>query len=424
MLTCACCGRRLPWLHRLIGAAPYCSGKCAREHREQLRARAGQQSDVDALVPTQGTGSAKDHGPAEAGGLIEGRTGTAEIEQVSTRIPSDVGCDPGAPRAGAGEGLAAAAEESFAGEPGPEPTSDFWTPEQEDSFGPNPDWPQPGIVPLDVAPACRPPVLFSRSLPFRPRRRVIVPAHRPAPPASMLLLAGAVPAPEWEYPAGGALVNRPSGCRSPEGGHESAAGSPGPLSAVTGKGSLSVLVLSFEPGARQDLGRTDAMAPSAGDAGGMRSRAVPPGLEPVLVVNPSPFIPLWCSPPARACHRVPVRRLAVPLPAQAPPAAVRLSFCATPTLLNDQTSAIQPFRLHRMPLRRLIISPHRAHQRLRSAPLVSLSTLALAPPLLAPRPASMPLRPGYRFAPAPDATGRSPRSGLPVAQVPGGSFGG
>ncbi len=424
MLTCACCGRRLPWLHRLIGAAPYCSGKCAREHREQLRARAGQQSDVDALVPTQGTGPAKDHCPAEVGGLIEGRTGTAEIEQVSARIPSDVGCDPGAPRAGAGEGLAAAAEESFSGEPAPEPTSEFWTPEQEDSFGPNPDWPQPGIVPLDAAPACRPPVFFSRSAPFRPRRRVIVPAHRPAPPASMLVTAGAVPAPEWEHPAGGVLEDRSGGSHSPGDLQGAAPGSSGTPSAVAGKGALSVLVLSFEPGARQDLGRTDAMAPSAGDEGGMRSRAVHPGLEPVLDVNPSPFIPLWCSPPARACHRVPVPRLAVPLPAHAPPAAVRLSFCATPTLLNDQTSAIQPFRLHRMPLRRLIISPHRAHQRLRSVPLASLSTLALAPPLLAPRPASMPLRPGYRFAPASDATGRSPRSGLPEAQVRGGPFGG
>ncbi len=424
MLTCACCGRRLPWLHRLIGAAPYCSGKCAREHRKQLRARAGQHSDVDALVPTQRTGPAKDHGPAEVGGLIEGRTGTAEIEQVSARIPSDVGCDPGAPRAGAGEGLAAAAEKSFAGEPAPEPTSDFWTPEQEDSFGPNPDWPQPGIVPLDVAPACRPPVLFSRSAPFRPRRRVIVPAHRPAPPASMLLLAGAVPAPEWEHTAGGALEKLSSRSHSPDGPYGSMPGSGDTPSAVAGRGALSVLVLSFEPGARQDPGRTDPMAPSAGDAGGMRSRAVHLGLEPVLAVNPSPCIPFWCGPPARACHRMPTRRLAAPPPVLAPPAAVRPSFCATPTLLNDQTSAMQPFRLHRMPLRRLIISPHRAHQRLRSAPLVSLSTLALAPPLLAPRPASMPLRPGYRFTPASDATGRSPRSGLPVAQVPGGSFGG
>ncbi len=169
---------------------------------------------------------------------------------------------------------------------------------------------------------------------------------------------------------------------------------------------------------------TDAMAVSAGDAGGMRSRAVHPGLEPVLDVNPSPCIPVWCSRPAHAGHRAPVRRLAAPRPALAPPVAVLVSFCATPALLNEQSSAVQPFRLHRMPLRRLSIGPRREDKGLRPAPLVSLSTLALAPPLLAPKPASTPLRPGYRFGPASDATGRSPGAGLSVAQVSGGPFGG
>lgn len=425
MLTCACCGRRLPWLHRLLGAAPYCSGKCAREHREKLRARAGQQSDVDAPTPLQGADPSKDFDPAGAGGLMEGQTDTGGIDHVSAQIPPDAGHDPGAPRAGAGERLAAAvSEESVADEPAPEPAGYLSTPGQGDLFDPVPDWPQPGVVPLDAAPACPPLVLFSRSAPFRPRRRVVVPAHRPAPPASRLLMAGMVPAPEWEDPAGGDREIGSIGSRSPGGPHESAPGSRDTLSAATAKGSLSVLVLSFEPGARQDPGMTDAMAVSAGDAGGVRSRVMHPGLEPVLDVNPPPCIPVWRGRPAHAGHRAPVRRLAAPRPALAPSAAVLVSFCATPALLNEQSSAVQPFRLHRMPLRRLSIGPRRADKGLRPAPLVSLSTLALAPPLLAPKPVSTPLRPGYRFGPASDAIARSPGIGLPVAQVPGGTFGG
>jgi len=356
---------------------------------------------------------------------MEGQTDTGGIDHVSAQIPPDAGHDPGAPRAGAGERLAAAvSEESVADEPAPEPAGYLSTPGQGDLFDPVPDWPQPGVVPLDAAPACPPLVLFSRSAPFRPRRRVVVPAHRPAPPASRLLMAGMVPAPEWEDPAGGDREIGSIGSRSPGGPHESAPGSRDTLSAATAKGSLSVLVLSFEPGARQDPGMTDAMAVSAGDAGGVRSRVMHPGLEPVLDVNPSPCIPVWRGRPAHAGHRAPVRRLAAPRPALAPSAAVLVSFCATPALLNEQSSAVQPFRLHRMPLRRLSIGPRRADKGLRPAPLVSLSTLALAPPLLAPKPVSTPLRPGYRFGPASDAIARSPGIGLPVAQVPGGTFGG
>lgn len=421
MQTCAYCGRRLPWLHRAMGAAPYCSSRCARKHREASGSKA-----ADAPVSRQ---PREDPAPSE----LSGETPT-QLQPIFETSRGDG--DPAAPEAAepardcigppvlpvdpavADPGFRTRAPAGL--EPEEPAAAASKVAEAPDAFEPV----RPGAVALTPAPAGLPVALLGTAWPLRPRRRIVVPTHRPSGARPGLCVAGAVDPALRAYPAGGRLPDsgRGIGFSSTRTRHDSAMGRP--ASCPSPDAPLSVVILSFEESGpsspRQGRTRVDS------EAGGapLTGRATGAGAEPIHPKRDHPALPSWPVFPAPAPRKWPVRRpVSRPpsvfsgacLPALSHPAAV---------LYDDQAALVQPFRLHRMPLRPLRIGPRRGCHDRRHATVGPLAGFAFAVQLLAPRPLSMPLRPLYRLLPRPDDGAGSALSGAATAPPAGRHHGG
>lgn len=425
MRTCAYCGRRLPWLHRAMGAAPYCSSRCARKHREASGSKAPPVPE-DAPASRQ---PREDPAPSEPPGetaarlqpLIETSRGDGEPAAPEAAGPARDCIEP-----------PVLPVDSAVADPG------FWT---QARAGLEPEGPdasasevaeapaafepvRPGAVALTPAPAGLPVALLGTAWPLRPRRRIIVPTHRPAGARPGFCVAGAVDPAAGAYPAGGHLPD--SGGRTgfpfARARHDAAMG--WPASTPSPDAPLSVVILSFEE-TRPSSPRQGGTRVDAGTAGALLiGPATGAGAEPIQPKSAQPVLPSWPAFPAPAQRRWPVLR-----PAFRPPdvlSGVRLPALSQPAavLYDEQAALVQPFRLHRMPLKPLRIGPRRGGQQRRHATVDPLAGFAFAAQLLAPRPLSMPLRPLYRLLPRPDDSAGSALSGIAAAPPAGRHQGG
>lgn len=418
MLTCACCGRQLHWLHRILSAAPYCSCKCARMHRAQLRAAALQRGgDSCPEDPAEGN-PAPEEAAASPARMITAGPDPEMIPSYGGGLSEAAGCEavPGAEDASCDT-----FPEPIAGGPS---SDDGGPPGHEDAREQVLDSVLPGMIPPAAPPVRSFAFLYARTAALRPRRRVIVPAHRVPAPQPALAPAGPVAAPGWHRPAGDGNRNLPQAFENSRTNAESRPGVRDFSSGAGEDGPLSVLVFSFESGAQQ--------GPEAGEAGigpGVRaaaasSRLLRPVLEPLFGTDLAPCIPVLPGHELRWQPRSPVLPHPVPGAGLGPLPSLRLLPEPIDAGLEEQCAVIQPFRLHRMPLRRLAIPPHRGGKATRIAAPAALPSHAFAPPLLAPKVALTPLRPGYRLTDPAAATGPGAVCGPPSASSPGHSPGG
>lgn len=429
MHTCAYCGRRLLWFHRVVGPLRFCSREHARLHG--LREAAGAQKDGTSEGAPAGNpaGSGQDASPAAAdpeyaaapetdGSSPAGEIGIPEpddalLEELQDRTALNP--DP-AGRHEAGAAVPAEAGVIGAEEPC-DPHHDVDTADEADGGdvpGLQDTLPLPGMVPLPG----RPPDL--RRVPFRPpRRRIIVPSHRPRRKRPGLMQADEIPAsvylrplkppamrgwpaPQPVYPAfQEAMPALPrKHRRGAPGSGPSAAEKSGVLTAMAGLTPVGATPVppAGHPAARQ-------LQPLQGEgtlSAPCSSPSCPPRLGPVAVLGPS-VPPL--EPPAPEQER-------------------------KPSLAGLMHSGMQPFRLPRPPQRPLRLGPGMT---VRPEPLETWPPpvrAAGSPPLFVPRPTAMPLRPSYAFGPPPEGeaspaegTGaKSARQGssMPQRQMAGG----
>lgn len=258
----------------------------------------------------------------------------------------------------------------------------------------SPGW-QFAPVPLRATPVAAVPRLSSAARAFRPRRRVVVPAHRARPAAVLRLSNEAIsawPAPVASRPCSKSLlpvVPRPQQSSSP----------------------APVVVFSFMEDAAAGGSSRSGIRPDSRTEQRIRqsSQDVP---VPLLFSLPeSPF----CWPRASTrLRRIPAR-VADPKPQRLgldPGSGGRRFAPAGPgELWDQQAAAVQPFRLHRMPLRPLRLKPVRlpGSAGYSSPPSVRFAFINA---LHLPRPVTTPFRPVYRWvSPASPAAGGRPQAG-------------
>lgn len=391
MQTCAYCGRRLPWLHRVVGKARYCSKEHARLHLETLG-----ESVMKALMI--GAGAAE---TAENHGAGTGHAEASAFLPINRSEDSLFPVAPGLEAAGAGAGApvaghcAAVPAEPLPPTPLLEPPPlrfELEKPAAEQAAAmpkPAPPVRLAAFVAGPLAPAAAAQRLRVRPHALKPKRRVVAPAHR-ARPQVRWALAGEVPARVWTDPVAAQPFH------------------PGLFPVVppqpSPQAAAPVVVFSFLDGA--DPG---------GSAGGRslprRAReSYSPG-SPCVDAAARLFIPaepvLRYPAMAPRSRRVPARFLA-PQPWQTASIAarpgLRLLSVPPPNLWEQQAGAVQPFRLHRMPLRPFRLRPLRAPGSSRPSTPPTLGRLSLLSGLHLPRSAAMPVRPVYRWCAAPAAT--------------------
>lgn len=382
MRVCACCGRQLPWLHRVKGTLRYCSAECARRHPE-IVAGALTLSPVAAGVETTGKEPGEDpwdgpggQDPDVAVWLVEGPRGSASA-----------GLEPALPEGEAPVWLTASQNADTETGPGPR-HSQRAEPRAEMPADPRPaPW-----LPLTATPAAASQTVSAHAVPLRPRRRIIVPAHRPAMTDA---------APRWHnvlLPSrpvqGGGVdplehVKRTPGPRPRVGVPGAAAGSPPP-----------VLVMSFDGDTALPL-TLSGLPP--GQAGGAAAAARCAHADPLEFVPAPPHIPLRPDAALRS-RRLPgpVPRqpgLAAPDPAPCPPV-----YCRAVTDLEQQAAAVQPFRLHRMPLRPLRVAPRGLPKQAPPQAPDPIRRPAFGATVHVPRVKALPMRPTYCLSPSPAGT--------------------
>jgi len=251
--------------------------------------------------------------------------------------------------------------------------------------------------PLQAIPAGRRRLL--PAFPLRPRRRVIVPAHR-ARPCRRLPLAGAVAMELWPQP-----VSPEEAARGP-GGRASMA-----RSAWRGSGSAAVVVFSFLEGPGPASGAPEAFWHAPRQAGGARQPAE--GVQPLAELGEGPAS--W--PELRRGRRAAPKPLPLAgkdrLKELAPRCGLRLLGTGLADLWSQQAASIQPYRLHRMPMRALRLRPLMRPRAGAQAAPPALVRLALLEALHVPRVVALPVRPTYRWMPA----GAAPATGAPAEGV-------
>jgi hypothetical protein len=403
MQTCAYCGRRLPWLHRVVGKARYCSKEHARLHLAAMGESVMQALGISAL----GAETAADPGPGsgrEEALPILLATGTGDDLQPASLEPGAATGEAGSPGPG---GYASLPARPVPAPSLPEPPPlrfEIEAPGEEQALPPSrPDLPPDKLAspaPFLLNPAAAAPRLRIRPRSLRPKRRVVAPAHR-AKPTARWFLAPDVPWRIWPRPVAAAPLHS---CLFPF-----------PLPQQPPQDSVHapepVVVFSFmdgvDPGRSGGAGSPPRPAqPSQSPR--TRGAAQPaqwffsaepvlryPGLTLKTLRAPSRVLSPGLRPAASAAPRLELRLLAAP----------------APDLWDQQAAAVQPFRLHRMPLRPLRLRPFQTAAAAQPGSLPTLGRLSLLNTLHLPKPAAMPIRPVYRWAPAASAPGGSVQGG-------------
>lgn len=389
MHTCAYCGRRLLWLHRVVDGYRYCCREHARLHRPAREEAARNRENACA---------AGEQPPAEL--LPEHPQASSPAIEPAT-LPA-AGSSTESPLCGLADRLVRLDTPPV--DSGPARSSAITpVPEDPDAAGPvvrvivipgrEPVFPAPhaGPVPLALAPVAdgrRKPLAIH---PLRPRRTVLAPAHRAAAPQAGLRGSGAVVPASWLAPVGELLL-RPSTEEAPT-PSESSSQEPN-----------AVLVFSFLEGGHTGAGSSEATRP-------VRNRRVRPSCGALAEVPAPPLDWGSADPLSRVPFLISVRSgwrppavLWKPRPVGViPRLRIQPGAPAASGLLEEQTASIQPFRLHRMPMRRLQLRPVTPAAAYPPRNLPALSRMLFLKDLHVPRAASMPYRPAYRLLPPPAA---------------------
>ena len=402
MQTCAYCGRRLPWLHRVVGKARYCSKEHARLHMAALGESVIQALGIPGLAAETAPNPGPDSGHAEAL-PIQFATGAGDDSQLASLEPGAATGETGSPGPGGYASLPARPVPA-ASLPEPPPLRfEIEPPAEEQALPPRrPDLPDrlASSAPYRLIPAAAAPRLRIRPRPLRPKRRVVAPAHRATPTVRWFLAADVpwriCPDPVAAAPLHPELFPVPL----PPQPQQESVHAPEP-----------VVVFSFMDGGGPGRSAGAASSPrhartsqpprakGAAQPAHWFFSAEPvlryPGLTLKTLRAPSRVLSPGLRSAASAASRLELRLLAAP----------------APDLWNQQALAVQPFRLHRMPLRPLRLRPFRNAGAGQPASLPTLGRLSLLNTLHLPKPLAMPIRPVYGWAPA---------AGAPGGGVPGG----
>lgn len=389
MHTCAYCGRRLLWLHRVVDGYRYCCREHARLHRTAREEAARERGNA---------GAAGAHPPLESllKSLLESGQQSGSAAALSENSL------PEAPLYGFADQLVRLATPPVDFEPVRASTV---TPVPEDpgtAFpvvrvlvipGREPAFPAPhaALVPLALAPVAAGRRNPAAVRPLRPRRTVLAPAHRPAAPPACLREAGAVVATSWLAPAGEWLR------RSSE---EEAPAPP----ASSFQEPNSVLVFSFLEGGQTSAGSREAAPPLLRQRARLSCGAlleVP--ARPLEWRSPAPLSGALVSIPVRTGWQPPALLWQPPPAGVVPRLQVRTGAAAVLEPLDEQAAPIQPFRLHRMPMKRLHLRPIGLAAACPPRNLPALRRMLFLNALHVPRASCMPYRPDYRLLPPPAA---------------------
>lgn len=427
MQTCAYCGRKLPLLHRVTGGKRFCSAEHARLFHDNLRAvllgqtgvtgGPGTEPDNSAPIPAA---SRPDEDFSANLGLLLGKT---DPEPAADPPAQDADAPLGAedPFAALREELlrqamnlsldaAAEADDRVQAEHEWPPTAADATLEAAEEGDP-PDILLPSAAPPVWAPPpapCAPQPLMLHLMPARaPRRRIIVPTHRP--PKEM-------PRMPW----GSILPIQPQAVRpSLPGSSPVAFVSPSvgwsadlpPLKFPNAPGPAAEMLAEAPAGLQPPVEWRCGPLCLSGEAAQNRIRPVPVPWIPSLPTLPS--LP-------RCQRRNPGPAVAASVrwkPAAAPlPLAVEGAVHLADWLMNGN---IQPFRMHRLPLRAWRMPPALPPVSRPEARWRPLPRQPLVECLYIPRAALMPVRPSYYLGPPPAAGNLSPeRTVQPPARLP------
>jgi hypothetical protein len=405
MQTCAYCGRRLPWLHRVVGKARYCSKEHARLHMVALGESVIQALGIPALAAETAPNPGPDSGHAEAL-PIQFATGAGDDSQLASLKPGAAAGEAGAFGAG-GYAALSARPVPPASLPELPPLRFEVEPHAEEQALPprRPELPDKLASPAQFAmtAAAAAPRLRIRPRPLRPKRRVVAPAHRAQPAVRWFPAADVAwrvgPEPVAAAPLHPGLFPLPLPQQAPR----ESADAPAP-----------VVVFSFMDGGGP--GRSAGAASSARHA----RTSQPPRAKGAA--QPAPWFfsagPVLRYPglTLKTLH-APTRTISpgrLPEASCAPRLGTRLLAVPAPDLWDQQAAAVQPFRLHRMPLRPLRLRPFRTAGAGQPGSLPTLGRLSLLNTLHLPKPLAMPIRPVYGWAPAAGAPG----GGAPGGPMP------
>lgn len=388
MHTCAYCGRRLLWFHRVVGQLRFCSREHARLHGIRGGAAdAGAASGAGTPLangdacPTDSTAEeAHPERTAPPGSGTCGPSGDCELgdapdpplEDAPGRVDPGLepaGCNLGesaADGAGVLEGYGDIAVALGIDEPGGQRIPDC-----QDML------PLPAAAPVSAGDAglCWMP-------PRPPRRRIIVPTHRPPQTARELPLADGLPPPVFLHP-----LKPPARQRGPM---------PQSLCPVFQAATPAMAGRAHRRMPESGLrGASEKLAPVAGGPVAPAGRTPAPRLHPlwmgggVSAPSSSPSGPRRLGPVA--VSQISAAFFSLPAPGR----DKRLS------LAGQAHAGIQPFRMHRPAQRPLRLRPGLT---LQPAPLPGWPPPArsnVSDLLFVPRPTAMPLRPSYAFGPPP-----------------------
>lgn len=387
MRTCAYCGRRLFWLHRVVDGYRYCCREHARLHRttREEAARRGEDDCAAGEPPPLESLPAYLDGTGQALGfetvLSDESVAEAPLSRIAGRLVQ-LDAPPVNLEAAQGAAIAPAPEDLGSGDP---VIRVIVFPGLEPAF----PAPHAGLVPLPLKPLeeRRRPAPAIR--PLRPRRTVLAPAHRPAAPPAGLRQSGAVVAASWVTPLGELSQCLP----------EAEVRSPLRLSAQE---PGSVLVFSFLEGAPPGAVSRTAARPLLNQrirlsCGALMEIPAAPeqwraadllsGAHSALDVRSR-----W-RPPAVLCR--PRSTGLAPCP------GIRTDAWISLEPLDEHTAPVQPFRMHRMPMRALHLRPVEAATAFPPRKLAALNRMLFLKALHVPRASSMPYHPAYRLLPPP-----------------------
>ncbi|MFZ5928715.1 MAG: hypothetical protein ACOYX1_14870 [Acidobacteriota bacterium] len=389
MRTCAYCGRRLLWLHRVVDGYRYCCREHARLHAK-ARQEAARRLEEGCAAGEQPPAGPPAVCPDDTGRPFESRTAPpqdcaveAQLGRFSDRLVRLDALPVNFEPARSGE-IEAAPEEPGAGDP---VIRVIVFPGLEPAF----PAPHAGPVPLVLAPVEERQQAAPAIRPLRPRRTILAPAHRTAPPRAGFRQNGAVVAASWLTPLG-ELFQRESG------------GEVRPPVVFPSQEPNSVLVFSF-------LESTPSGALSQAAARRLLNRRARLSRGILMEIPPTPVE--WSSADLLSgAHRAPGIRsrwqppavLRRPRPAGlGPRLGVRTSAPVSLAPLDEHAAPVQPFRMHRMPLRTLHLRPAGAATAFPPREPAALNRLLFLKALHVPRAASMPYHPAYRLLPPPAA---------------------
>lgn len=407
MHVCAYCGRRLPLFHRVAGSLRFCSKEHARLHA-LLTEAALVEGELPGEAPPAENGpvetgpkDVRAHAnPHDSGGAVEQRgdcpawegapADLSDVELIG-QLPAEIPAGP------------------VASMPAPEPATAGSVSRAEPllaSPAEEPPAPAPAeLLPLEMPPQLRGSDMAVRAMAHRPpRRRIIVPTHRPAPALRQLGKAGHLP--ESLRPAAPPFAGRQPALRPLSPALRTAV-PVSPCLIRSGARPASPLrgLLSPAPRPIQHLARIgDQCLP-------------PPDQPPESQPQPTRSEGLAIAPQMTVTRSR--KHGPVVSPGLGKPALPQLTQGEVkPSLSGLLNGSIQPFRLHRPPVRPFRLPPGLPVKAGRTtvAPLGVRS--AAFEFLFVPRVASMPLRPTYAIDPA-LAEGSPPaaRSGLTAART-------